>query len=205
MELLKRVYQRSSINMLIFAACLFAVIALNYKEAILTFQLKQTFLLGFNAFVIIGITRIIDMGTGVNAQVIGTSTYWKFELISGIVLLVLMLPLTYILTKQYDIIGPAIASLISVTVYNSIRILFLWIKFRLFPFTIQSAYTVLLAAGCFAACYFLFLGMHGFGSLVLRSLSFFILYFAGIVYLKLSPDVKPVLQTISKRLKRRKD
>ena len=30
---------------------------------------------------LLGITMIIDMGTGVNAQIIATSTYWKFELI----------------------------------------------------------------------------------------------------------------------------
>ncbi len=203
--LLQRVYQRSSINLLIFASGIFVLIALNYKEAILTFGLKETFLLGFNAFVILGITRIIDMGTGLNAQIIATSTYWKFELISGIVLLMVMLPLTYILTKQYDILGPAIANLISISIYNAIRIIFLWKKFKLFPFTIQSFYTVLLAAGCFTACYFIFMPLHGFAGLVLRSLAFILLYVTGVIYLDLSPDLKPVLQTIRKRLGLKKD
>jgi O-antigen/teichoic acid export membrane protein len=204
-ELLKKIYQRSSINMLIFAAFLFSIIALNYTQAIITFQLKQEFLLGFNAFIVIGLTRIIDMGTGVNGQIIGTSNYWKFELISGTILLVLMLPLTVILTRQYDILGPAIASLISVTIYNGARVLFLWKKFGLFPFTIQSAYVILLAALCFGICYFLFSAMHGFPGLVVRSLAFCTLFITGVIYLQLSPDVKPVLQTISKRLKLRRD
>src|SRR6185503_4417304 len=59
MPLIQRVYQRSSINMLIFAAGIFALIALNYTEAILTFKLKEVFLLGFNAFVLIGLTCIV--------------------------------------------------------------------------------------------------------------------------------------------------
>jgi O-antigen/teichoic acid export membrane protein len=205
MALLQKIYQRSSINLLIFASGIFVLIALNYTEAILTFQLKETFLLGFNAFVLLGLTRIIDMGTGINAQIIGTSVYWKFELISGVVLLLFMLPLTYILTKQYDILGPAIANLVSITIYNAIRILFLWKKFRLFPFTIQSVYTILLAGASFAICYFLFLYIHGFAGLVLRSLTFIILYATGIIYFRLSPDVRPVLLTISKRLRLRKD
>jgi O-antigen/teichoic acid export membrane protein len=200
MVMLQRVYQRSSINMLIFSSCIFALITLNYTEAIITFQLKDTFLLGFNAFVLIGFTRLIDMGTGVNSQIIITSNYWKFELYSGIILLVIMLPLTYILTKQYDILGPGIAMLISITIYNGIRILFLWKKFRLFPFTIQSVYTLLLAAACFTASYFLFVSIHGWTGLVLRSLVFCILFGTGVIYLKLTPDIKPVLQTISKRL-----
>jgi O-antigen/teichoic acid export membrane protein len=201
MVLLKRVYQRSSINMLIFSCSLFALIALNYTEAIITLHLKDKFLLGFDAFIVIGFTRVIDMGTGVNALIIGTSTYWKFELFSGIALLIVMLPLTYILTLQYDILGPAIASLISVATYNSIRLFFLWKKFKLFPFTLKSAYTILLAGACFASCYFLFAAMHGFPGLVLRSLTFCILFATGVIYLQLTPDMKPVLQTISKRLK----
>ena len=200
MAMLKKVYQRSSINLLIFSFGIFLLIALNYTEAIRTFNLKDAYLLGFSAFIFLGLTTVIELGTGVNAQIIATSTYWRFELISGVILLVIMLPLTYILAKQYDIIGPAIANLISISIYNIVRITFLWKKFKLFPFTVQSVYTLLLAAVCFAICYFLFLNMHGFGGLVLRSLTFIILYAAGVIYFRLSPDTEPVLQTISKRL-----
>ena len=147
MATLQRIYQRSSINQLIFASGLFLLIALNYREAIVTFNLKATYLAGFNAFVLLGLMRLVDMGTGVNSQIIGTSNYWKFELISGVVLLLCMLPLTYILTSYYGLIGPAIANLVSISIYNAIRIIFLWKKFRLFPFTIHSLYALLFAGG----------------------------------------------------------
>lgn len=200
MELLQRIYQRSSINQLIFASGLFVLIALNYNEAILTFHLKETYLAGFSAFILLGLMRIVDMGTGVNAQIISTSNYWKFELISGVILLALMLPLTYFLTIKYGLIGPAIANLISITIYNIVRIVFLWKKFRLFPFTVQSLYTVLLAAGSFAICYYAFINLHGFAGLVARSIAFIALYSAGAIYMNLSPDIQPVWYTIQKRL-----
>lgn len=197
---LQRIYQRSSINQLIFASFLFILIALNYREGIVTFHLKDIYLDGFYVFILIGLMRLVDMGTGVNAQIIVTSNYWKFELISGIVLLVLMLPLTYILTRQYDIIGPGIANLISVSIYNIIRIVFLWKKFRLYPFTIKSLYTVLLAGACYVFCYFLFRDISGVIGIVLRSAVCVALFAAGTIYLKLSPDIQPVLQTVYKRL-----
>jgi O-antigen/teichoic acid export membrane protein len=205
MDLLQRVYQRSSINQLIFASGLFVLIALNYNEAILTFHLKETYLAGFSAFILLGLMRIVDMGTGVNAQIISTSNYWKFELISGVILLALMLPLTYFLTIKYGLIGPAIANLISITIYNIVRIVFLWKKFRLFPFTIQSLYTILLAAGCFAICYYAFINLHGFAGLFARSIVFIALYGAGAIYMNLSPDIQPVWYTIQKRLGIKKD
>jgi O-antigen/teichoic acid export membrane protein len=205
MGLLQKVYQRSSINLLIFAAGIFILIALNYKQSIIFFNLKETFLLGFSAFIVLGITRIIDLGTGVNAQIIATSTFWKFELTSGVALLVVMLPLTYIFTKEYGMIGPAIANLISISIYNFIRIVFLWKKFRLFPFTMQTIYTLLLAGVCFVFCYLLLYDMDGFPGLAIRSIVFIILYVSGVVFFRLSPDLQPVLETLKKRLGKKKN
>jgi len=198
--LLQRVYQRSSINLLIFASGIFVLIALNYRQSIIFFNLKETFLLGYSAFLLLGITRIIDLGTGVNAQIIATSTYWRFELVSGVTLLLVMLPLTYFFTREYGMIGPAAANLISITIYNFIRIVFLWKKFRLFPFTMSTIYTLLLAGVSFIACYFLLYDMEGLIGLVLRSLLFITLYGAGVIYFKLSPDLEPVVRTVKKRL-----
>lgn len=202
---LQRIYQRSSINQLIFASFLFILIALNYREGIMTFGLKDIYLDGYYVFILIGLMRIVDMGTGVNAQIITTSNYWRFELVSGIVLLILMLPLSYILTVKYDIIGPGIANLISISIYNILRIVFLWKKFRLFPFTIKSLYTVFLAGACYTLCYFLFKDVTGLMGLFLRSITCVLLFVSGVFYLKLSPDIQPVLQTIFKRLGLKRD
>ena len=197
--LLQRVYQRSSINLLIFAAAIFLLIWMNFADAVNTFHLKPAYLDSAFVFFILGLTKIVDMGTGVNAQIIGTSNYWRFELISGIILLTLMLPLTYTLAKTYGIIGPAYASLISISIYNIVRIIFLWVKFRLFPFTIQTIYTLLLAAACYGICYFVFNNIHGLTGMTLRSLTFVILYGIGVYTMNLTPDLKPVLQSIKNR------
>lgn len=199
-EILQKIYQRSSINLLLFAAGIFALITLNYKEAIHTFGLKDAYLAGFSAFVLLGLTRVIDLGTGLNAQIIATSNYWRFDLVSGVILLALMLPLTYILTKQYDIIGPAVANLVSITIYNIIRIAFLWKKFRLQPFTSASLYTIIAALCSFLICYFSFNHIHGFTGLFLRTAIFMVLYGGSVFYFKLSPDVEPVWQSIKKRI-----
>jgi len=198
--LLQRIYQRSSINQLIFACAIFLLIWMNFYDGVTTFKLKPAYLTAAEVFFILGLTKIVDMGTGVNSQIIITSNYWRFELLSGMVLLVLMLPLTFFLTKKMGINGPAIATLISVTIYNTIRIAFLWKKYQLFPFTIQSVYTVLLAAACYGVCYFAYNDMHGIGGMTLRSITFIILYGAGAIALKLSPDIQPVLQTLRKKI-----
>ena len=200
LALIQRIYQRSSINQLIFACCMFSLIILSFTDAVHTFQLKGTYLNAYYVVILLGLTKIIDMGTGVNAQIIATSTYWRFEMLSGVILLFTMLPLNYFLTKEFDITGTGFANLISIIIYNSIRIIFLWRKFKLFPLTIQSLYTVLLTTACYGICYFVFINIHGLVGIFLRSISFILLYATGTVYMKLTPDIEPVINTIKKRL-----
>lgn len=204
-ELIQRIYERSSINQLIFACGLFSLIILSFTDAVTTFQLKGTYLDAYYVVILLGLAKVIDMGTGVNAQIIATSTYWRFEMISGVILLLVMMPLSYFMTKEFDIVGAGLANLISIVIYNGIRIIFLWKKFRLFPFTIQSLYTVLLAAACYGLCYFAFINIHGLAGMFLRSIVFILLFTTGGIYLKLSPDIQPVIKTIQKRLGIKKD
>lgn len=201
---INRIYQRSSINQLIFATAIFLLIWMNFTDGILTFHLKPDYLDARIIFLFIGITKVIDMGTGVNAQIIATSTFWKVEFISGIVLLLLTIPLNYFLTKSNGTDGTAIAGLISITIYNGIRYFFLWKKYNMQPFTIKSLYTLLIGAGCYFICYLLFSNFQGLGWIFLRSIVFMGLFATGVLLLKLSPDVLPVWDTIMKRLRKGK-
>jgi hypothetical protein len=199
---INRIYQRSSINQLIFSVAVFCLIWLNYSDAIATLDLQAEYKTVLNVFLFMGLMRIIDMGTGVSGQIIATSTYWRFDFITGLILIITMLPLTWILTKQLGLIGPAVANLISFFLYNSIRYLFLLRKYNMQPFTIKSLYAVLLAGACYAICYLLLNDRTGIGWLIVRSLLFISLFFAGTYWLKLTPDLKIVLQSLKDRVRR---
>lgn len=199
---IKLIYQRSSINQLVFSAAMYCLILLNYNDAIDSFKLQPEYKIAIGVFVFMGLMRIVDMGTGVSGQIITTSTFWRFDFITGIVLLVLNLPLTWILTKQIGLVGPAVANLIAFTVYNFIRYLFLWRKFNMQPFTIKSLLAILLALACYGICYFLLSDKAGIEWLVIRSLLFLGLFFAGTWRLNLTPDLKIVLENLKKKIKR---
>jgi O-antigen/teichoic acid export membrane protein len=200
---INRIYQRSSINQLIFSIGMFSLIWLNFTDGVLTFNLKQGYLDARIVFLYIGLTRIIDMGTGVNSQIIGTSIYWKVDFISGVILMALTLPLNYILTIHLQAMGPAIANLIAITVYNSIRYFFLLRKFNMQPFNAKTIYSLLLGAVCYLICYFLFHSYQGIGWLFLRSSVFILLFVTGVLYLDLSPDVLPVWESLRNRFRKK--
>jgi len=197
---INRIYQRSSINQLIFSLAMFVLIWINFTDGVTTFHLKPDYLLAQNAFFYFGLMRVVDMGTGVNNQIIITSTYWRFDFFTGVILAVLTIPLNYILTKAIGYTGPAVADLITMSVYNGIRWIFLHRKFGMQPFTLKTLYTLLLGGAVWWITEALFAAGGGFLKIVLRSGCFILLYGAGVLVLKLSDDILPVWATVKKRL-----
>jgi O-antigen/teichoic acid export membrane protein len=200
LERIQRIYQRSSINMLLFSTAMFSLIWLNFEDGVLTFNLKQDYLSAQTAFFFLGLAKVVDMGTGVNGQIIATSTMWRFDFFSGMILLGLMFPLSFILTRQLGVEGPAIANLISFSVYNAVRYIFLYRRHGMQPFNRASVLTLLLAAVCFVITYFLFKDQQGLVPIFLRSTVFVVLFASGTIFMKLTPDLEPIMSTIRKRL-----
>lgn len=204
MEKIDRIYHRSSINQIIFSAGMFVLIWINFTDGVFTFHLQKDYIEAKNVFLFIGLMRIVDMGTGVNSQIIGTSIFWRFEFLTGVLLLSITLPLNYVLTKTLGVTGPAIANLLAFTVYNIIRYSFLYRKFGLQPFTVKSLYPLLLALAGYFICHFLFNNQQGFGWILVRSTVFCLIYASGLLALKVSPDIIPVWQTLLSKVGLRK-
>jgi O-antigen/teichoic acid export membrane protein len=195
-----RVYHRSSINQLIFSCAMFCLIWLNFDDGITTFHLQEDYRAAKWVFFYIGLYKIIDMGTGLNAQIIATSTFWRFEFMTGVILFSLTLPFNWQLTRLYGVIGPPLSSLVTFSIYNLIRYIFLLRKFKMQPFTNKSIYTILLAAATYYLCFWLFNNQSGFGWIVLRSTVFAGLFGTGMFLLRLTPDALPILSTLKKKL-----
>ncbi|MBV9961657.1 MAG: lipopolysaccharide biosynthesis protein, partial [Parafilimonas sp.] len=128
---INRVYHRSSINMLLLSVLVFGNVWLNIAQGINVLHIQSAYAAGIGVVFVLGIAKIIDAGTGVNSVIITTSTLWKFEFWTNVILLGLRIPLAYFLIQKYGIIGPAYAELISQVVYNFIRYEFLRRKFKM--------------------------------------------------------------------------
>ncbi|HML57712.1 MAG TPA: polysaccharide biosynthesis C-terminal domain-containing protein [Ferruginibacter sp.] len=201
---INRIYKRSSINLLTFSLLVFFCIWLNFDQAIHYFGINPDYLEGKWVFFILGMVTMVEMGSGVNAQIIGTSVYWRFELWTSILLTALIIPLSYTLTVRYGIIGPAIANIISFTIYNYIRFHFLWKKFNMQPFSRKTVEVILVAVGAYFITYFALKSLNGLPALILNPLMFSGIFITMVYQLNISPDVKPILYSMKNRfLKRR--
>jgi len=193
---ISRIYERSSINLLCFSMLVFFCIWLNYEQAIRFFNINLDYLGARWVFFLLGVTAIIETGTGVNGQIIGTSTYWRFELWTSLLLTALIIPLSYYLTVKYGLVGPAVANLISFSIYNAIRFWFLWKKFNLQPFSFKTIEVIIGALLFYLIVNTLLASMEGLLGLILRTSIFAILLVAFIYVRNISPDFKPVLRNL---------
>ncbi len=198
---IERIYQRSCINLLLIALFIFGNLWLNAYQGIQVLHIQKEYEGGMAVIFILGMVRIIDAGTGLNNMVINTSTYWRFDFYSGVILLGLRLPLTYFLIKNYGIIGSAIAELVAYGLYNFIRFEFLRRKFKMQPFNSKTVYAFVLAVGFYSLSYFLFNHIAGWQGIILRTITFSTLFGCSIFYWNISPDARQLLEVFKGKIK----
>lgn len=194
-----RIYKRSCINLLLLALFVFGNLWLNVKEAIQVLHIQNAYADGLTVIFVLGMVRIIDAGTGLNALVINTSTFWKFDFYSGVVLLALRLPLTYFLIKNYGILGSAVAELIAYSIYNFIRFEFLRKKFKMQPFDAKTLYALVLAIAAYFIANIIGYPLSGWPSIAIKAIVFSGLMVIGIFYWKITPDAHQLLDVAKNR------
>ena len=149
---IKHIYHKSVSNLLAIGLLLFGLIWLNIQNLVSFLNwISHKEGGGYDAIVnlafILGLAKLIDLATGVNAQIIGTSNYWKFDFFTNVMFVIVSLPLNYYLIKHYDLTGLAISNLIAYTIYNTVRFGFLYKKFNLQPYRWKHGLFLLLSIG----------------------------------------------------------
>lgn len=187
---IQRIYSRTSINLLLLALFIFFLIWLNLNDMFTVLNINSNYETGKMVILILGISKIIDAGTGVNSQIIGTSNFWKFEVFTGILLLAISIPLNYYLVKRYNINGSAWSNLIAYGIYNFVRLFFIWKKFNMQPFSVKTILALTVSFLIYLLCFYLFRGMNNWGGIILRSAVFSTAFVLSIFYLKITPDAQ---------------
>ncbi len=198
-----RIYYRSCINLLIISLFIFGNIWLNVFQGMELLHIQKEYETGLGVLFILGMVRIIDAGTGLNGMVINTSTFWRFDFYSGVILLAFRLPLTYYLIKNYGIIGSAFAELAAYSIYNFTRFEFLRRKFKLQPFNNKTLFTLGFALIAYCVSYFLFNGIQGWFGICIRTTVFSILFILTIIYGNITPDAGQLIEQFKKRFSNR--
>lgn len=185
-----RIYTRSCINMLLASLFIYGNVVLNASGVIHALALKPTYLAGIDAMIILGLMRVIDAGTGVNGMVILTSSQWRFDFFSGLVMIFLVIPTNYFFIKSYGIIGSAYAQLISFIVYNYIRFEFIRRKFNMQPFDKKTVWALLAWGAAFGIAYYTGTFFTRWVAIIVKGGLFSAIMITAIFTFDLTPDAR---------------
>ena len=141
---LNNMYKKTSLYLFIVGALLFSLIAVGLDDLFLVVKNGAVLAKGKNVFYIMGFALLIDLATGFNTYIIINSKYFKFNnyLTVGLALLTIASNLLFIYIFNLGIIGVAIATAFSLTVYNGVKTWFNYKKFGVHPFSTQYLYIV---------------------------------------------------------------
>lgn len=110
---------------------------------------------GKNVILLIGLGYMIDMSTGINYVIMSTSKYYKVDAFFMIIVLFITILANYFLIPIYGITGSALATALTLTIYNILRCLFLYFKFDMQPYDINSLKVLFIAFLAFLPGYFI--------------------------------------------------
>lgn len=195
---IQEIYHKTSLNQIIVGVLIFIGIWANLNNLMII--LPKEYAGGTMVIIIIGLGKLFDMATGINGGIIMNSQYYWFNFTSSIILVIITVITNYILIPIYGILGAAMATTLSILLYNSVKLIFVWIKLDMQPFTI-SAFWI----SCIGACVLLLalqVGMiyNVYIDIIVRSSAMSLLYIGTIYFFDMSKDLNKMLVSIQKRL-----
>lgn len=196
---LKNLYQRSSLTLFIVSGLLFLMILLNLND--LYEMLPEAYRNGFVIFIWLGLAKVYDAILGNNNSILYNSDYYRAVLVMGVLLAILTILLNLWLIPKFGLDGAAIASFSSFFIYNTIKLLYVKVKFDILPFTIETIKVALLLLATGLVFYFLNFPFHPIINITFKSILIVVFYVAVLYRFKISEDLFGVLSKFLRKSK----
>lgn len=153
LEEITNLYIKSCNTQLAIGLLLFIGIVTNINN-IMQF-LPPEYASGKSVILLICAGSLIDMGTGINYIIMIASKYYKYDFYFMLIILLLTILANYFLIPKYGIMGSALATAITMTLYNALRWFFLYFKFKMQPYNTNTLKIIAIAAIAFIPGYFI--------------------------------------------------
>lgn len=197
---INRFFKRTSLLNFIVGILLFCGIWINL-DTIFSVMRNPAYATGRNVFLILGFSRVLHMLMGFNQQILATSRAFRYDLLFNVGLLIIAFVLNSILIPIYGINGAAIATGVSMLLYNVSRVLFLYRLDRLHPFSSKLIWVTLIAIGAMLVNEVLPVLDHKFLDLLYRSALFTLMFMGPILLLRLSDDLEALVNMLWEKVR----
>lgn len=201
LEKIRQIYIRSSLTQLIIGTWCFLGIWANASSIFLLIPKGEIYEAGKGVIFYIGLTRLLDMLSGVNNEILLQSKYYKFNLGSILILVFFIIYTNTIFIPWMGIEGAALATLISYFLFNAGKFIFLWIKFDMHPFTYKTLVVIALGLVTLPVVGYVPATSWVLIDILIKSVIVTVIFLGTILALKISEDINNLFLLALKTIK----
>ncbi len=181
------VYTKSSLTLSVLGLLFFIGIWGNIENV---FQLiGEQFSTGRYVILFIALANLTESSTGMSAQIIGTSVYYKWLTYLLVIFSAVIVITNFIFIPIYGIMGAALASFIAKSVYNLMKLFFIKMRFGIQPFTPKHLILVAIAVAAWYISTFIPVFSNYLIDIVIRSAALSILFLVPVYFFRISDDL----------------
>ena len=184
----KELYKKSSVNLFLFGSLLLLLLWVNVDAIFQIIPNGEKYADGKIVILILGIAKLADMVTSVNEVIIAYSKYFRFNLYALLLLGILNIGANLLFIPQFDIAGAALATCLSVILYNAAKTVYIYRKFSMHPFQLSLLFITILGICCYFAVETLVQVGNPYLSMVVKSTLVVVVFIAVSLHYGFSDD-----------------
>jgi O-antigen/teichoic acid export membrane protein len=192
LKTIEDIYVRSSINQFAIGLLIFIGIIVNLGNVFRILPAEYTASTGVIIFLSLG--NLVNVSSGISGTIIGTSTLYRYQTWLMFILIVSFIISSIIFIPLFGISGAAFAGMLSNIIFNTLGVIIIGRKYKLWPYNLLHLKMILVALVVMAAGYFI-PQMSKYIDIIVRSGIVTILFVAGLYFWKLSGDMNRIIDS----------
>jgi O-antigen/teichoic acid export membrane protein len=190
-------YKKSSLNLFIISGFIFLLIILNLKQ--LYELIPSEYTGGLIVVLLISVAKLSDNIIGNNNAILFNSNYYRVVLALGVLLAIMTVVFNMLLIPKYGINGAGFATFMSIVVYNTAKVGFVYFKFKMSPFCLNTLKTLILIIVFSLLFYFWDFSFHPIINIVTKSLLIGLSYALIVYKMNFSEDITLLFNKVLKK------
>ncbi len=185
------IYYKSCLNQLIVGVLILVGLWINI-EAIFEI-LPPEYVAGKYVILFIGLAHLFNMAGGANQVIIANSNFYHYSAILAIVLLLVTVVANFSLIPRWGITGAAMATAISIFVFNFLKFVVIMSKLKLQPYDLKHLLVLIVAITSYFLSDLVPVSGNIYIDIPLRSFAVVALFVPAIYFLRLSKEINNLI------------
>lgn len=200
MNHVEEIYKKSGLNLFILGCLIMILIWCNIDAIFDIIPNGDRYKSGKVVILLLGMAKLFDMLTSINEYIIAYSKHFRYNLYFLLILAVVNVIANLTLIPQFELAGAALATLMSVILFNIFKTYFVYYKFKIHPFQRKIGYIFIISV--FIICLNMVLPniANSWFSLILKTTVLGGFFIFGVLVFKLSEEANMLWDNLKKKL-----